>query len=47
MKQSELTIILKAQLREANLTIASLNERVGQLVSTVADLNETLRMKDA
>lgn len=47
MKQSELTTILKAQLREANLTIASLNERVGQLVSTVADLNETLRMKDA
>ena len=47
MKQSELTIILKSQLREANLMIASLNERIGQLASTVADLTETLKVKDA
>ena len=47
MKQSELTIILQAQLREANQTIASLNERIGQLLSTVSDLTERLSLKDA
>lgn len=47
MKQSESTMILQSQLREANLTIAALNERIGQLVSTVSDLNDSLRLKDA
>lgn len=47
MKPSELTIILQGQLRQANLTIASLNERIGQLADTIAGLNETLRFKDA
>lgn len=40
-------MILQSQLREANLTIAALNERIGQLVSTVSDLNDSLRLKDA
>lgn len=45
MGNNELVIVLRAQLREANLTIASLNERIGQLVSTVSELNETIRRK--
>lgn len=47
MKQSELNIILQTQLREANLTITALNERIGQLVSTISELNDSLRLKDA
>lgn len=47
MRNNELAIVLKSQLREANLVIASLNERVGQLGSTVSGLQETIRIKDA
>lgn len=47
MKQSELTMILQNQLREANLTIVSLNERIRELVSMVSSLNDSIRLKDA
>lgn len=47
MKQNELILILQAQLREADLTIASLNERIGQLVSTISELNDSLSLKEA